>query len=142
MQGVPATATDERARLVYRWVLEHVQESKESRETDGRRVVTGGAGSRQSAFRYLLRLLGIDTELALVKNRLAPPPLGKMSEVEQYDALVMRVATDKGVRWMTVRDKFAPFGYMPAELREQPAIVLAAGHAARTSSTRPAPSTA
>jgi tetratricopeptide (TPR) repeat protein len=127
VQGVPASATDERARLLYRWVLEHVQESKESRESDGRRVVTGGSGSRQAAFRYMLRLLGIENELALVKNRLAPPPLGKMSEVEQYDALVMRVTTDKGTRWLTVRDKFAPFGYAPAEQREEPAIRLVEG---------------
>jgi cellulose synthase operon protein C len=89
-------------------------------------VVTGGTGSRQAAFRYMLRLLDIPSDLALVKNRLATPPLGKMSEVEEYDALVMRFVTDKGVRWMMVRDKFAPYGYIPAELREQPAIVLAA----------------
>ncbi len=127
VRGVPASATDERARLLYRWVLEHVQENKESRESDGRRVVTGGSGSRQAAFRYMLRLVGIENELALVKDRLAPPPLGKMSEVEQYDALVMRVTTDKGTRWMTVRDKFAPFGYTPAELREEPAIRLVEG---------------
>ncbi len=127
VRGVPAAATDERARLVYRWVLEHVQESKDTRETDGRRVVTGGSGSRQSAFRYLLRLLGIDCQLALVKNGLAPAPDGKMSEVEQYDSLVLRVVTDKGVRWLTVRDKFAPFGYTSAELRDQPAIVLVEG---------------
>jgi RecA/RadA recombinase len=127
VHGVPASATDEQARLVYRWVLDHVQETKESRETDGRRVVTGGSGSRQAAFRYLLRLLGIETELALVKDRLAPPALGKMSEVEQFDSLVLRVTTDKGVRWLTVRDKFAPFGYTPAELREEPAIVLVEG---------------
>jgi hypothetical protein len=50
-----------------------------------------------------------------------------MSEVEEYDSLVLRVPTDKGVRWMTVRDKFAPYGYVPAELRDQPAIVLVAG---------------
>jgi tetratricopeptide (TPR) repeat protein len=127
VKGVAQAATDERARLVYRWVLEHVQETKDTRETDGRRVITGGAGSRQSAFRYLLRLLGIDTELAIVKNRLAPEPLGKMSEVEQYDSLVMRVTTDKGVRWLTVRDKFAPFGYTPVEMRDAPAIVLVPG---------------
>jgi hypothetical protein len=30
------------------------------------------------------------------------------------------------MRWMMVRDKFAPYGYIPAELREQPAIVLTA----------------
>jgi tetratricopeptide (TPR) repeat protein len=123
VRGVPEAAIDERARRVYRWVLEHVQDGK---ETDGRRVVTGATGSRQAAFRYMLRLLGIPSELALVKNRLATPPLGKMSEVEEYDALVMRVPTDRGVRWMMVRDKFAPYGYIPAELREQPAIVLVA----------------
>ncbi|HEX4447422.1 MAG TPA: tetratricopeptide repeat protein [Polyangiaceae bacterium] len=127
VHGVAARSTDERARLVYRWVLDHVQESKDTHENDGRRVVTGGSGSRQAAFRYLLRLLGIDCELALAKNGLAAPALGKMSEVEQYDALVLRVTTDKGVRWLTVHDKFAPFGYTSAELRDQPAVVLVEG---------------
>jgi tetratricopeptide (TPR) repeat protein len=121
VRDVPERATDERARRLYRWVVEHVQDGK---EVDGRRVVTGGSGSRQAAFRYMLRLVGIDSQLSLVKNRLATPPLGKLSEVEEYDALVMRFVTDHGVRWMTVRDKFAPYGYVPAELRDQPAIVL------------------
>jgi tetratricopeptide (TPR) repeat protein len=124
VRGVPEKSSDERARRLYRWAMEHVQDGK---ETDGRRVMTGGTGSRQSAFRYMLRLLGVDTQLALVKNRLATPPLGPMSEVEQFEALVMRVPTDAGVRWMSVRDKFAPFAYVPAELRDQPAIVLAPG---------------
>jgi cellulose synthase operon protein C len=124
VRGVPERATDERARLLYRWVIEHVQDGK---EMDGRRVVTSGSGSRQAAFRYLLRLVGIESQLALVKNRLAAPPLGKLSEVEEYSALVMRFATDVGVRWIMVRDKFAPYGYIPAELRDQPAVVLAPG---------------
>jgi hypothetical protein len=124
VHAIPARATDERARMLYRWVLQNVQDGKES---DGRRVMTGGSGSRQSAFRYALRLLGMDSQLALAKNRLASPPLGPMSEVEEYESLVLRVPTDKGVRWMTVHDKFAPYGYVPAELREQPAIVLAPG---------------
>jgi tetratricopeptide (TPR) repeat protein len=124
VRGVPEKSTDERARRLYRWAMEHVQDGK---ETDGRRVMTGGTGSRQSAFRYMLRLLGVETQLALVKNRLAMPPLGPMSEVEQFEALVLRVPTDAGVRWMSVRDKFAPFAYVPAELREQPAIVLVPG---------------
>jgi hypothetical protein len=121
---VPEHSTDERARRAYRWVLEHIQDGKES---DGRRVITGGSGVRQAAFRYLLRLLRIDSQLALVKNRLAPPPLGPMSELDEYDSLVLRVVTDRGVNWMTVRDRFAPYGYVPSELREQPAVVLAPG---------------
>jgi tetratricopeptide (TPR) repeat protein len=124
VRGVPEHAKDDRARVLYRWAVEHVQEGK---ETDGRRVLTGGSGSRQAAFRYMLRLLGIESELALAKNGLATPPLGKMSEVEQYEALVMRLTTDAGVRWLTVRDKFAPYGYIPAELREEPAIRLVPG---------------
>jgi len=55
------------------------------------------------------------------------PPVGKMSEVETYDNVVARLETDAGPRWMVVRDKFAPFGYVPAELRGQPAIRLIPG---------------
>ncbi|MDP9151133.1 MAG: hypothetical protein M3O36_14485 [Myxococcota bacterium] len=124
VRGVPETAIDERARRIYRWVVEHVQDGK---ETDGRRVVTGASGSRQAAFRYLLRLLGIDSQLTVVKDRLAAPPLGKMSEVDQYDGLALRLVTEHGPRWLTVRDKFAPYGYVPAELRGQPAVVVAPG---------------
>jgi tetratricopeptide (TPR) repeat protein len=124
VRGTPESMADDRARLVYRWVLDHVQDGKDN---DGRHAVTGGTGSRQAAFRYLLRLLGIECRLAIVKNRLAAPPLGKMSEVEQYDAIVMRLTTERGPRWLTVHDKFAPYGYVPAELREQPAIVLSPG---------------
>jgi tetratricopeptide (TPR) repeat protein len=115
---------DERARALYRWVGEGLQESN---ETDGRRAITGRAGSRQAAFMYLVRLLGIPTELALVKSRIAMPPVGKMSEVETYDNVVARLDTDVGPRWMVIRDKFAPFGYVPAELRGQPAIRLIPG---------------
>jgi tetratricopeptide (TPR) repeat protein len=124
VHAVPAESTDEQARRLYHYVLEHVQEGK---ETDGRHVLMGKSGSRQAAFRYLLRLVGIRSELALVKNRLAAPPLGKMGEVEAYDALVLRLITNVGARWLTIRDKFAPFGYVASELRGQTAIVLIDG---------------
>ena len=121
---IPAQKKDDRARALYKWVGEALQEAN---ETDGRRAITGRAGSRQAAFMYLVRLLGIETELALVKSRIAMPPVGKMSEVETYDNVVARLDTDIGPRWMVVRDKFAPYGYVPAELRGQPAIRLIPG---------------
>jgi cellulose synthase operon protein C len=119
--AAPSDAIDERARRLYRFTLDHVQEGK---ETDGRRAVTGRSGDRQSAFRYLLRLVGIDSHLAMVKDRLAMPALGGMSEIEAYDALILRVETHRGARWLTIHDKFAPYGYVPAELRGQPAVLL------------------
>ncbi|MBX3201484.1 MAG: tetratricopeptide repeat protein [Labilithrix sp.] len=124
VKDIPETKKDDRARAIYTFVGETVQDAQES---DGRRVITGRAGSRQAAFFYLTRLLGIKVELALVKSRIAMPPAGKMSEVEIYDNVVARLETGGDGRWLTVRDKFAPFGYVPAELRGQPAIRLVPG---------------
>jgi cellulose synthase operon protein C len=120
--NTPEANVDERARLVYKDLALHIEDG---RETDGRRVMFGRSGSRQAAFQYLMRQLQIPVAVAIVKNKLATPPLGQMSEVEDYDNLILRLALGKSPpRWLTVRDKFAPYGYLPAELRGQPAIVL------------------
>jgi cellulose synthase operon protein C len=132
VKGIPANKPDERARALYKYVGETVQDAQ---ETDGRRVITGRAGSRQSAFFYLTRLLDMKAELALVKSRIAMPPAGKMSEVETYDNIVARLDTGGEGRWLTVRDKFAPYGYVPAELRGQPAIRLVPGTPRTTTPT-------
>ena len=124
VKGIAPARKDERARAVYKFLAANIQDAQES---DPRRVITGRAGARQAAFFYAMRLLGIQAELALVKSRIAMPPVGKMSEVEIYDNLVSRIETENGARWLTVRDKFAPFGYVPAELRGQPAIRLVPG---------------
>jgi hypothetical protein len=124
VKGVPEKQSDERARRVYRWVADNISDG---RERDGRRVIFGKSGSREAAFEHLVRQLGIPLERAVVQSRLAPPALGPMSELEQWDSVALRLRTDKGLRWLTVRDKFAPFGYVQAELRSQPAIVLAPG---------------
>lgn len=118
------SSADEQARALYKFVGDNLQDAQEN---DGRRVITGRAGSRQAAFFYLLRLLGIKGELALVKSRIAMPAAGKMSEVETYDNVVARIETGGDARWLTIRDKFAPFGYVPADLRGQPAIRLVPG---------------
>lgn len=123
VKGIPERATTERAKKLYRDILSHVEEGRES---DGRRVLTGKSGSRQAAFLYALRLLGIESDFAIVKNRLAMPPKSALSEGDPWDSLVLRIHTDSGPRWLTVRDKFAPFGYVPADLRDQPAIILKA----------------
>ncbi|WP_437575627.1 hypothetical protein [Sorangium sp. So ce887] len=127
--GAAAPSKDEQARRIYRWVLANVEEG---RENDGRRVVIGKSGNRTEAFLYLCRLVGIDAGYGVVSDRLTAPPRGPMSEAETFNALAVRIDTgDKpgasAVRWMFVRDKFAPYGYLPSSLRGQPAIVLRPG---------------
>jgi tetratricopeptide (TPR) repeat protein len=129
--AAPPGRVDEQVRLLYENVVKNVADGNEG---DGRRALSGKSGSRQAAFVYLVRELGIPLEAVLVKNRLATPPLGKMSEAEGYDGVILRIQTDPGaksgaggVRWLSVRDKFAPAFYVPAEYRGQPAIRLIPG---------------
>ncbi len=125
VKGIPEAKRDERARAVYDWVLEHVEDGQEK---DGRKVVIGRSGSRQSAFLHLMRELGVPIELGLVKDRLALSPIGPMSDVDDYDSLALRLDLGNGQhRWLTVHDKFAPYGYVPAEQRGQTCVMLSPG---------------
>lgn len=132
--GPSHLSIDKRARRIYRWVLANVEAG---RETDARRIVTGKSGNRAEAFLYLCRLSGIEAWLGLVRDRLAPPPNGPMSEVEAFGSLAVRVTTERGPRWMVVREKFAPYGYMPSSMRGQPALILRPGPATEVRGARP-----
>ncbi|MCA9622165.1 MAG: hypothetical protein KC731_24245 [Myxococcales bacterium] len=112
---------DEKARRIYRWVLDTIQPGDEK---VGPRIVTGKSGDRTAAFTYLARLAGLDARLGLVENRLSPPPAGPFSEAEMFDAVAVRVGLEEGSRWLMVGERFAPYGYLPSSLRGQPAIVI------------------
>ncbi len=111
----------ERAKLAYRWVLANVEEGNEN---DGRKVVIGKQGNRWRGFIELCRALGIRAEYAIAQNRLASPPRGPLSQASLYTEPLLRVETESGPAWLTVGSKFAPFGYVPAELRGMPAYLL------------------
>lgn len=123
-EKAPAEQTLKTAQRVYRWVMNNVEPD---REGDARRVIVGKRGNRAEAFLYLCRLLGLDVSLGAVRDRLTAPPSGPFSEAESFNSLAVRIAGPKGPTWMVVRDKFAPFGYLPSSLRGQPAVVLKPG---------------
>ncbi len=118
---------DERARRIYRWVVENVENGE---TTDPRRVVVGKNGSRPEAFTYLCRLAGVEARHAMVRDKLEPEATTNLSRATEFDRLAVRVTTSadgKQHRWMVIADRFVPYGYLPAELRGQPAILLATG---------------
>jgi len=124
VKGVPKEQSHERARRVYRWVLANIEPGD---ERDGRRIVMGKSGDLALCFMYLTRLLRIPTDVALVQSGIAQPPSGPLSEAEAFRNFVLRVRTDRGDVWLTVRDRFTPFGYLPSSLRGQPGYLLVAG---------------
>jgi tetratricopeptide (TPR) repeat protein len=112
---------EERARRIYRWVLDNVEPG---REGDPRKVVLGKSGNRTEAFVYLARLAGIDVKHAVVQDRLAPPAIGPISEVELLSHIALVIRGKGRDVWLEVGDKYAPFGYLPSSLRGQPAVLL------------------
>lgn len=121
--GMPRPSEEERARRLYRWVMANVEEGPEG---DGRRVVIGKSGSRLAAFRYLLRMASIPVEIGVTRDRLTPPPVGPFTQIESFDDYLLRVGSEHP-KWMAIADKFAPYGYLPAEVRGQPIYRLVEG---------------
>jgi hypothetical protein len=111
----------ERARRIYRWVVENIEPGE---ERDPPKIITGKSGEPTMAYLYLCRLVGIDARLGLVRDRLSPPAQGPFSKAETYNTPAVRVVTEKGPRWLVVQDRFAPFGYLPSSLRDQPAVLI------------------
>ncbi len=113
----------DKARALYRWVLDNVQDGEES---DGRRVIIGKRGNRWYGFSALCRALNIPVVWALAKNSLAAPPKGPASEAQLYQSTVLRVGGGP-YAWVTLSDKYSPFGYVPVEVRGMPAYLLSDG---------------
>ena len=122
--GVPAGQSLARAQKIYQWVTHNVQKGNES---DGRRVVIGGAGDTAAAFRVLVRALGIATDVTIAHDRLAPPPASPLSAGEGYRHTLLSITTEQGPRFLSFGGRYLPFGYVPPSARGEEAIILAPG---------------
>jgi tetratricopeptide (TPR) repeat protein len=122
-----------RAKRLYRWVLANVEEGQEA---DGRRVVVGKRGNRWRGFITLCRAVGIQADYAVARNQLLPEPTGPIAAATQFTEPLIRVKTERGDSWLTLGSKYAPFGYVPVEVRGVPAYVL--GGEAPMKTTTPA----
>jgi hypothetical protein len=121
VEDAPGRSQIEQARALFRWVQANVAEGEES---DGRRVIVGKSGNRWQAMVMLCRALGIDAHFVVAKNRLASPTRGPLSEAKAFGSAVLKVDTKPKAIWLTLDDKYGPFGYLPAELRGMPGYQL------------------
>lgn len=121
VKSVPPSAVEERARRLYRWVVSNVENGEES---DGRRAIISRNGNMWRAYITLCEALSIPVDYAVVQNRLTLPAQGPFSESVRYTQPLLRVRGEKQPLWLMLGSKHAPFGYVPAEARGMPAVVL------------------
>jgi cellulose synthase operon protein C len=118
---VEGAKKEDRARRLYRWIISNVEDGEEN---DGRRVIVGKNGNLWRGFITLCRALDIPVDYAVVQNRLTLPPQGPFSESMIYTQPLLKVRAGATPTWLTLGSKHAPFGYVPAETRGMPAVVL------------------
>jgi tetratricopeptide (TPR) repeat protein len=121
--AAPLPASDQlgRAKRLYRWLLDNVEPGDEA---DGRRVVIGKHGNLWHGFKMLCRALDIPVSYAVAQSRLSPPPEGPLSRAVLFVQPVARIDAKAGAAWLTLGNKYAPFGYVPADVRGMPARLL------------------
>lgn len=129
VKGVPQSDELARARQLYRWIVDNVEDGE---ETDGRRVIFSKNGNRWRGFMTLCRALGIEVAYAVAENRLATPPIGPLSEASQFAIPLLSLGSSKHPTWLTVSSKYAPFGYVPAEVRGMSAYILSGSEPTKT----------
>lgn len=109
------------ARALYHWVLDSVQEGD---EMDGRRVVVSRSGNRWRAFMTLCEALDIPVRWVLAESRIASPVLGEIGSANRSLSPLLVVGSGKSATWLTIEDKFAPYGTVPGPLRGEKAYIL------------------
>ncbi len=114
-----------RAKRLYRWLLDNVEPGDEA---DGRRVIIGKRGNLWQGFRLLCRALDLRVRYAVAQSRLAPPPLGPLSRSTLFSQPVAQIGGGSSSAWITLGSKYAPFGYVSADLRGMPAYFLDGAH--------------
>jgi tetratricopeptide (TPR) repeat protein len=122
-----------KARALYHWVLDNVQDGEEA---DGRRVVVSRNGNRWRGFQTLCQALGVQVRWALAESRLSSPLLGPISKAERPLLPLLVVEDRKEQIFLTIDDKFAPFGTVPSHMRGERAYLLGALNAVETTVPR------
>jgi hypothetical protein len=115
-----------RARRVYSWVLEHI-DNNDDLFSQAAVMVRSRSGNRARVLHYMLGLAGIPSRMALVRSASGDNVPSNMADGDTYEHLLVTYDDGQQPIWLFTVERDAPFGYVPALLRGQPALLLAAG---------------
>src|SRR6266702_1594148 len=134
----PQRGTDALPRAAYRRVHELILGQGGSFAEPAGAVLSRGRGSRTVLLKSLLDALGVRSRLALVRDFGRDPAPYRFARPDLYSYVVLRVEHGGAVAWIDPTIRGAPYGSLPAALRDAEAIVLPApGERAEVTRTPP-----
>jgi hypothetical protein len=114
-----------RAERLYAWVLANIDNTNDV-FAQAAPMLRGKAGNRTRVLHYLLGLAGVPSELALARTVASDRHESQIADAEIYDHLLLRVHGPAATEpvWLFTSERWAPFGFIPAVLRSQSALLL------------------
>jgi hypothetical protein len=116
----------ERAQRLYDWVLENV-ENNDDLFSQAATMLRAKAGNRTRVLHYLLGMANVPSTLALVRSATGDTVRSTMADENTYEHLMLRVGEGDAARWLFTVERWAPFGFVPAPLRGEAALLLVPG---------------
>jgi hypothetical protein len=116
-----------RAERLYAWVLANIENNNDV-FSQAALMLRARSGNRARVLHYLLELAGVPSRLALARSFAGDATPSDMADGDTYDHLLVRVDIPKQEPiWLFTVERWAPFGFMPPVLHDQPALLLAEG---------------
>jgi tetratricopeptide (TPR) repeat protein len=115
-----------RAEILYRWVLDNVEDTNDVFGL-APAMLADRTGNRARMLHYLYGLAGIHSRLVVARTLATDATDSELPDPETYQHLLVMLGDGEGAVFLSTVDRGAPFGYVPPELRTQPALVLAEG---------------
>jgi len=117
-----------RAERLYAWVLANIENSSDV-FAQSALMLRAKSGNRARVLHYLLGLAGVPAQLGLARSFAGDAHESELADADVYEHLLVLVNAGAGQApiWLFTTERWAPFGFLPAVLRNQPALLLEAG---------------
>lgn len=123
----PASDLRLRTERLYTWVLANIENNNDV-FAQSALMLRSRSGNRARVLAYLLRFAGVPAELALARSYASDATVTDMADGDTYDHLLVRVTLpNEQPIWLFTVERWAPFGFVPAILRGQPALLMKPG---------------
>ncbi len=118
---------DARARAIYAWVIENVENTNGGLFEQAGLMLAAREGNRARVMRYLLGLVNVRADLVLVRGYGGDQTQSPLPDSNTYDDVLLRIGEGPNAIYTVTAARGLSFGYVPMHLRGQDGVVLAPG---------------